>query len=120
MTETTIDINNAFTRLLQDFRDGESLSELSEVMQKCVAAARETGKSATLKYEITFSPQGNGIVVTDKVNEKIPQPDREGGIFFADENNNLTKDNPNQKKLDLREVVIQKPEELKEAKSITA
>ena len=114
MDENNQPISNAFTRMLQEFRQGSVLGELSEAMQNCVAAARETGKAASFKYEMKFEPSGDAIVVTDKLDEKIPQPDRRGGIFFPDENNNLLRDNPAQRKLDLK-TVENEPQQLKQA-----
>lgn len=101
--------SNAFTRLLSEFRDGQSIAELSEALQACVAAARDTGKVAELKYTVKFTPSGNAIVVTDKVDIKLPVVDRDQAIFFPTEQNTLQRDNPAQKTLDLR--TVEKPPE---------
>jgi len=97
-------IGNAFGRLLSEFRAGASLSELSEAMQACIAAVKESGKAAELKYVVKFTPSGNAIVVTDKVDRKLPGLEREQSIFFATEDNMLCRNNPAQKEFNLREV----------------
>jgi hypothetical protein len=97
-------IGNAFGRLLSEFRRGASLAELSEAMQMCIAAVKDTGKAAELKYVVKFTPSGNAIVVTDKVDKKLPGLEREQSIFFATQDNMLTRSDPGQRELELREV----------------
>lgn len=104
---TEIPISNAFARWLAEFRDGESLNELTEAMQECVGAARETNKPAELKFSIKFTPNGDAICVTDKIETKLPKEEREKCIFFPTEENTLQRDNPRQKTLDLR--TVEKP-----------
>lgn len=96
--------SNAFSRLLSEFRDGESLAELSEKLQELVAAVRDTGKPGRLVYTLIVKPSGNAHVVTDQITGKIPEMPRDAAIFFATEECTLQRDDPNQKKLDLREV----------------
>ena len=114
MPEETPPISNAFTRMLQELNKGASLAELSEAMQKCVAAARETGASAEIKYAVKFSPNGEAMAVTDKIDIKLPSKQRKGAIFFPTEDNNLSRANPDQRELELREVKKETPAELKE------
>ena len=53
------------------------------------------------------------VVVTDDVVLKAPKPDRASAIYFADENNNLHRNNPAQASFDdLREVA--QPNNIKE------
>ncbi len=96
--------SNAFARLLQEFHDGDSLAELSENLQTLVASVKETKQQGKLIYTLTIRPSGNAIVVTDKIELKEPKDEREAAIFFATEQNTLQREDPNQRKLDLREV----------------
>lgn len=102
--KTPENISNAFTRLLSEFRQGAVAAELSEAMTKCVAAARETGKPAEFKYAMKFTPNGEAMVLTDRLDLKLPGQERKGAIFFVNDQNNLTRDNPEQRHLDLKTV----------------
>lgn len=104
-TEPTV-VCNAFGRLLSEFRNGASQVELSEAMQECIKIVKETGKAAKLRFELTFTPSNNAVVVTDKIERKLPQPDREGAIFFPTEENTLSRSDPAQRELELRTVPI--------------
>lgn len=96
--------SNFFVHLLTEFRDGESISELSEALQCLVAAVRDTEKKGTLTYIIKVAPQGEAVVVTDEIKLKAPEMTRDASIFFATEENTLQRDNPNQRHLEFREV----------------
>lgn len=105
-------INNNFTRVLSDFRNGQSISELSESLQKAVAAARDTGKKAKLVYSITIVPGGSedgAMAITDEIKMKLPEPVRKSAIFYASDDNVLSRNNPNQKELKFTEV--EKPQQ---------
>lgn len=110
-------LNNFFVKLLQEFREGESIAELSENLQALVSAVRETQKKGKLIYTIEVSPQGDAVVVGDKIQLKAPEMPRDASIFFATEENTLQRDNPNQRQFDLREVKRPEAEvrELKQA-----
>lgn len=98
---------NAFTRLLSEFRDGASLSELSEKLQLLVAAVRETGRKGKLTYTLSVKSAATGneaLIVLDEIELKAPRMERDVAIFFATEENRLQRDNPKQMRLDLRTV----------------
>jgi hypothetical protein len=104
---------NSFARLLIDHREGQTQDELSEALAQLVTAVRQTGKSGTLNLTIKVSAASKGagwaVSITDKVKVTLPQLDRESSIMFASEDGALHRDNPLQKKLDLKEV--QRPAE---------
>lgn len=115
MTEnqTTAEVSNAFTRMLQELNKGATVGDLSEAMQACVAHSRETGKTSEIKYTIKFTPAGEAMAVTDKIETKLPKEDRKVSTFFPTEENTLVRNNPAQQDLALREVP-KPPTELKE------
>lgn len=96
--------NNMYINTLQQFREGESISELSENLQALVSAVRDTGKKGTLTYTIKVSPQGDAVLISDEIKLKAPELPRDASIFFATEDGILQRDNPNQRTLDLKEV----------------
>lgn len=103
-------VNNTFINTLQEFREGESIAELSEALQALVCAVMETQKKGELIYRIRISPQGQAVVVSDKIEVKAPVPPRDAKIFFATEEGLLQRDNPEQRKLDFKEVHREEPE----------
>lgn len=98
------DTNNGFSVLLSEMRGGRSLSDLSEAVAQCVAAVKDTGKAAKLVYTMIITPRGNAVVLGDKVETKLPLPARDESVFFTTQENTLTRRDPNQQELNLREV----------------
>jgi len=121
MNQSTEEIktpSNDFSALLSQFRDGESLHELSDKLSKLVQAVRETGKPGKMTYTLIVKPSGDAVVVTDEEPKlKMPAVQREAAIFFVTEEATLVRHNPNQRQLELREVQKPAPVELKEVKA---
>lgn len=109
--------SNAFTRMLSEFRDGETLAELSDSLQQLVAAVRETNTAGKLVFTLKVTPRGTANVeITDDITLKAPKLPRENAIFFVTEDNTLCRDNPQQRTFDLR--TVEKPQvEVREVKA---
>lgn len=110
----------AFSRFLQELRDGRTHSEITAGMAELLAAVRDTGKAGSIILEIKVKPTARGndvakVVLTDKVTVKAPKPDRGDDYFFVTDQNNLSRKHPHQQSLDLREATGGRPTELKEA-----
>jgi len=99
-----IELSNSFGRLMSEFRNGGSGAELSEKLQALTLAVQQTGKTGSITYKIIVKPSGNALVVTDQITAKIPEAPRDAAVFFATEEGVLQREDPNQRKLDLREV----------------
>lgn len=95
-----------FAAWLNEQRKGALHAELSESLAELAAAVVEHGKSGSLQLKISVAPNKDGLSVTvaDEVVVKAPQPDRGAFLWFADDRGNLTRSNPNQLDLPLREV----------------
>lgn len=102
--------SNSFSRLMSEFRNGGAISELSEILQRCTIAVQNTGKTGSVTYKIIVKPSGNALIVTDQISAKIPEAPRDAAVFFATEEGVLQREDPNQRKLDLREVKKPEPE----------
>ena len=100
--------SNAFSRLLSEHREGACISELSAALSEVVDAVRKTGKPGSVVLEVKICPASKGaanaVTVVDTVKTKTATPERAASFFFADDANRLTRDNPNQMKLDLKTV----------------
>jgi hypothetical protein len=102
--------SNSFSRLMSEFRNGQTLSELSEVLQRLSLAVKDTGKTGSVTYKVIVKPSGNALIVTDQISAKIPEAPRDAAVFFATEAGVLQREDPDQRKLDLREVKKPEPE----------
>lgn len=95
-------------------RGGITQEELSEKLAEAVQMARETGKPAEVTLKLTVKPVGDGqYELRDKVTAKIPELARGMTLMFGTPDGNLMRDDPRQKKLDLRGVANDKPESYK-------
>lgn len=109
MTDTETDERHVrpFADWLHDQGRGVLAAELSDRLNELVEAVALHGKAGSLTLVIKVAPAGkNGhtVVVSDEVKSKLPEGDREDSIFFVDEHCNLTRHDPRQQSLPLREV----------------
>lgn len=97
-----------FFETLRELRGGKTQDELADALNKVVAAVRDTGKPGRLTLAITVTPASKGdvstVFLTDAVTVKAPELDRPATLFFATVENNLQRQDPNQRALDLRSV----------------
>lgn len=90
----------------RELRNGATQRDLSERLSECVEAARDCQKAATLTLKLTIKPLGNSgqYEIRDDITAKIPELDRGITLMFGTPDNNLTRSDPRQSKLDLRRV----------------
>lgn len=101
-----------FAAFLQETRGGALHAELSEGLAELVHACleHEGAGSLTLKIRVAPNRDGLSVTVTDDVAIKAPQGDRGAALFFADRRGNLSRRNPAQPELPLREITTTTPE----------
>src|SRR5581483_2935362 len=93
-----------FNQWLLEQRGGLLHGELTQKLAEVVAAAVKTEKNGTLTLKIEVKPEEGGIVfVTDDIKVKVPEL-RGAVLYHTDEAGNMTRDNPRQTSLPLREV----------------
>jgi hypothetical protein len=116
-------VDRAFTDALKDIRNGASVVELGETLTGLVERVRATGKAGTLTYTLKVKPASKGdtdvLLLEDDIKVKLPVDTRGGTIYYADDNQQLTRKDPRQPSLpNLREVAQHTPKKdaLKEAK----
>lgn len=117
MAKPRPDLWNSTVALL---RAGATQEELSEKLAEAVNMARETGKAGEVILRITVKPVGDGqYELRDKVTAKLPELQRGMTLMFGTPDGNLMRDDPRQKKLELRGVSSDKPsaESLKSAEA---
>lgn len=95
----------SYADVLVNLRGGKLHDELNEKLQEVVSAARATGLvgslSVTLGIKVSSAGAEYTMVVTDKVKQVIPEPDKKGSIMFATNENRLIRDEPKQEALEL-------------------
>lgn len=110
----------SFADVLADLRRGACVDELTEVYRQVVDAVVDHGKKGSVTLTLSIEPQSKvdslHLLVVDKVSAKIPEADRTGSIFYAENDGSLVRHDPNQARMDLREVPPdeREPIELKE------
>lgn len=94
---------------------GAFLDRCSEELSTLVKAVETTGKTGKLSISLDLKTVGNGAVqITPKVSASVPEPKPDTTLLWATVEGNLVLDNPNQQKLDLRQVET-RPSELRSA-----
>lgn len=107
-----------FAEWLHDQRRGAMASELSDALNDLVDAVNTHHKGGTLTLKITVKPasSADGMVeVTDDITCKPPIAGRQAVIYFVDGDSNLSRANPAQPELPLRELPRPESKETKEA-----
>lgn len=88
-----------FADFLREQARGTSHDELSEGLRDLVQRVRDTGKAGTITYVVrveTMKGTTSQLMVSDEIKLKLPEHDRQASIFFADRENNLTRNDPEQ------------------------
>lgn len=108
-----------FAAWLQDLRHGAAHAELTDALAELVSAVQTTGKAGELRLVVKVKPSDSGatqVIVSDDVVLKAPEPSRPISLFFVDEAHNLTRDDPFQQRLPLRDIPRPDKTDLREAK----
>lgn len=104
-----------FGEFLHQQRKGQMHSDLSDGLHKLTEAVQDVGKGGTLTLTVEVKPATVGtsqiVMVTDKVQLRLPEHPREGAVWFVDKRHNLRRSNPDQPDLPLHELRRQRQEE---------
>lgn len=87
---------NDFVTILADLDDGNIANHLTEQLRRITLAVLETKKSGAVTLKIDVKNEGRVLVLKASVSAKVPQPDTESTMFFADKDGYLRKDDPAQ------------------------
>lgn len=93
-----------FTHTLNLLRSGEAQAELSEQLDALITACADTGKLGQLTLTIKVKPNGKSgqYIIADTIAVKTPRYQRADTLLFEDMDGNLTREDPRQKKLELK------------------
>jgi hypothetical protein len=86
-------------------------------MQQLVQAVADTHRpgSLTITLKVSKSKVSGMVEIDDTVKVKLPEPARDASMFFADEDGNLSKDDPRQLTLPVGPVRVADPNERRAA-----
>lgn len=113
--ETAPAIDRGILNLLDEHQNGSTISDLSEAYREVVEACELTGKPGKVTLEISIRPPSKGkarvVGIAMKVESKIPEADPYLSMWYVGDNGELLREDPRQRKLDLRVVPVnQQPE----------
>lgn len=101
----------AFSVFIQDLGNGDAHRHLSEELQRVVrvmqeqAHAQQAKVGGELKLTLKFTTDPSEIVdITYDITTKKPKPRRPRTLMWATDGGNLSRKNPHQRELPLREV----------------
>jgi hypothetical protein len=90
------------TDTLRLLHGGLFIDECSDKLSEIVKGVDETGKAGKLTITLDVKKVGAAISVLAKVTDKTPEEPADADLFYPTVEGNLSVDNPNQRKLDLR------------------
>ena len=97
-----------FADWLREQSAGTTHEELSGALYDLAERVRETGKKGTLTLTVEVEPMKGDtqvLVVYDQIKLRLPEFARPASVFYADDQGNLSRSNPDQPELaGLREV----------------
>jgi hypothetical protein len=93
-------IDGSFLRTLQTHQGGKTITDVSAAIRNVTAAVREHCKPGKVVLTLTIYPatksNEQALGFEADIVEKLPRGEAYAGLFFADDQNNLVRDNPHQ------------------------
>jgi hypothetical protein len=98
-----------FAAWLTEQRNGGLHGEVSDAFAELVQAVNEHEKTGKLTLTVTVTPNGDGsIFIGDDLKITEPKPDKPKALFFTDDRGNVTRRDPRQAELPLRDASASK------------
>ncbi len=91
-----------FTDILRDIRKGRVVDAAGVELAEVVRAVLDTNKAGSLTLTISVKPQGKGdnaVILGVKLGTSLPKMDLPEGLFFADLDGDLLRDDPTQQRM---------------------
>jgi len=106
-----------FTEFLVQQRQGRTHADLTTGFNDLLEAVRSTGKGGSITLTVKVKPEGGRLMkVSDEVTTKLPKADRDPALFYVTDDNELSRDNPDQPRLPLKSVESPDAAKAKEVK----
>ena len=96
-------MTNVYLNTLEELAGGQTAVELHQHFRDLIGAVRTTGKKGSLTLTLVVKPGPNAsstqLLIEDAVAVKPPKVGRDVSVFFADDHNLLSRNDPRQPKL---------------------
>ena len=101
-----------FTDFLRDIRAGFVVTQATEALAEVVAAVRETGKAGKLVITLTLKPEADSrqTNVLCDVKTTVPRRSITPSIFFASDDGELLRSDPDQRDMGFERVDLPRKE----------
>ena len=96
----------SITDTLRLLQGGLFLDDCSEKLAGVVRSVDDTGKAGRITITLDVKKVSGALAITAKVTDKVPEKAPDSDLFYPTVEGNLSVDNPNQRKLDLRPVEV--------------
>lgn len=98
-----------FVDTLRDLEYGKLLDDLADAQHAVIAGVQETHKIGTVTVVLKYRYETDGqISVETDVKNKVPKMPRGTTLFFTTPEGNIQRDDPRQRKLELKKVADDK------------
>jgi hypothetical protein len=92
-----------YVAVLRDLDAGGVEQEINETWDGLIHAVQERRKGGSITVKLEIKSEGGHVVVASKVTSKVPEPARDGTVFFTHKGR-LVRENPAQMRLPVQEV----------------
>lgn len=85
--------------MLESINRGKSKDELAAAITQVIATVRDTGKAGEIVYKVkitNLNPEEATLTFTDDVSVKLPKPNRQGSVFYTDDDLKISRKDPRQ------------------------
>jgi hypothetical protein len=103
-----------FAEFVETLSDGSVNRHLSEKLSDVVTAVKETQRAGKIVVEIHVKPEAHLAKVDVACKVTLPQPPLPGTIFFFRGDTALSREDPKQISLNLRDLGEKKPTEMRD------
>lgn len=94
-----------FVTVFADLDDGAVADNATECLIDLVNAVREANRKGSITITISAEPEGRQVTLDAKVTVKMPSKETNATVFYATDDGQLTRNDPKQTALDLRDPI---------------
>lgn len=86
-----------FADVFNSLRRGKTHREAGNMLQELVSEVQATGRQGSMTVKLKVSRNKSGMIeIDDTLTTVLPKPERDSSLYFADDDGNLSKDDPRQ------------------------
>jgi len=90
---------------IAELQGGSFGGQIADTLRSVVQAVDETGKAGKVTVTLDIAKSAGGTIsIVAKVTDKTPEPKPDADVYWPTPEGNLARDNPKQRKLDLKAV----------------